>query len=47
MVEGVEDLGLHRVEVGEVVQGLQANVVQCSQRQWLQVQQFCEGKTGE
>ena len=44
VVEGVEDLRLHGVEVRELVQRLQAHVVQRRHRQRLEIQQLWKEK---
>ena len=41
MVEHVEYLRLNRVEVGEGHDGLEAGVVECSDRQRLKVKKLC------
>ena len=42
VVERVEDLRLHRVKVGELVERLQLGVVKGGQRQRLQIQELCK-----
>ena len=42
MEEHMEDLGLNGVEVTEAHQGLKPGVIECSHRQWLEVQEFCK-----